>query len=277
MGKVVTSHHLPSGNTGEGMARVRRFGLRCTLLCLTLWGVLCAAASSIEAVEPADRIAAGEATAETAGPPKNIADLKTLEQRIRKTVAQVSPSVVAIAGGSGVVISDDGYVLTVAHVGERAGRQVVVIFPDGRRARALTLGNDHGADAGMAKITDPGPWPHAETASSGDLKPGQWCLTLGYPITFEHGKPPVLRLGRVLRNERPAIITDCTIMGGDSGAPLFNLDGKVVAIGTKCNNALVFNIHVPLDRFADVWDRLAKGEDFDSLAPKPSGDAGESQ
>ncbi len=166
-----------------------------------------------------------------------------------------------------MVISADGYVLTVAHVGERAGRQVVVVFPDGRRARAVTLGNDHGADAGMAKITDPGPWPHAEMASSGDLKPGQWCLTLGYPITFEHGRPPVVRVGRVLHNERPAIITDCTIMGGDSGAPLFNLEGKVVAIGTKCNNAIVFNLHVPMDRFAEVWDRLAKGEDFDSLAP----------
>jgi serine protease Do len=269
MDKVVTPHHFPSRNRAEGMTPLGRFGLRCVLLCLAVWGALFAAASSIEAVELGKGPAAWEATAETASPPRTIADLKALEQRIQKTVAQVSASVVSLAGGSGVVISSDGYLLTVAHVDEHAGRWIVVVFPDGRRARAVTLGNDHGADAGMAKITDPGPWPHAEMASSADLKPGQWCLTLGYPITFEHGKPPVLRIGRVLRNEKPAIITDCTIMGGDSGAPLFNLDGKVVAIGTMCDRSLSVNLHVPMDRFSAVWDRLAKGEDFDSLEPKP--------
>ncbi|MGA2034320.1 MAG: S1C family serine protease [Thermoguttaceae bacterium] len=203
------------------------------------------------------------------GPPKTIADLKALEQRIRRTVAQVSASVVAVSGGSGVVISEDGYLLTVAHVDQRAGRPLVVVFPDGRRAKAVTLGNDFGADAGMAKISDPGPWPHAQMASSGDLRPGQWCLTLGYPITFEPGRAPVVRIGRVLANEKTVIITDCTIMGGDSGAPLFDLDGKVVAIGTKCDNSVAHNLHVPLDRYTAVWKRLAASEDFDSLAPKP--------
>lgn len=198
--------------------------------------------------------------------PRGIAELKALEQIVQRTVAKVTPSVVSVAGGSGVCISRDGFVLTVAHVAERAGRPVVVIFPDGRHARAVTLGNDHGLDASMVKITDPGPWPYAEMASSGNLKTGQWCLTLGYPADFAHGRPPLLRIGRVLSNEHHGVITDCTIMGGDSGAPLFNLEGKVVAIGTMCDPALVYNIHVPMDRFADVWQRLAKAEDFDSLA-----------
>jgi serine protease Do len=231
-------------------------------------GLLLTATGAPLAAQPAVRPASPLASADATAPPRSIADLKALEQTVQRIVAKVSPSVVSVAGGSGVVISADGYVLTVAHVNDRAGRQVVVAFPDGRHARAITLGNDHGADAGMVRITDKGPWPYAEMKSSADLKPGQWCLTLGYPATFQHGKLPVLRIGRVLRNERLGIITDCTIMGGDSGAPLFNLDGKVVAIGTKCDNSLVYNIHVPLDRFSDAWGQLTKGEDFNSLAPK---------
>ena len=236
---------------------------------LALLSLLFVTVKPAAAAEPAEATSIA-ANANSTRPPRDIADLKALEQRIRKTVAEVSPSVVSVAGASGVVISDDGYVLTVAHVGQRAGRSVIVTFPDGRRAQAVTLGNDYGTDAGMVKISSPGPWPHAKTTSSRDLKPGQWCLTLGYPMTFEHGKPPVVRIGRILRNEKGAVITDCTIMGGDSGAPLFDLDGKVLAIGTKCDNSLVYNIHVPLDRFTAVWDRLVQGEDFDSLAPKPA-------
>ena len=259
---------IPRGSTAKLATNFCRPGLVLALGGLMVWGVLLAVAGPVVAVEPPPRRATGQASADSNRPPKTIADLKTLEQRIRKTVAQVSPSVVALAGASGVVISADGYLLTVAHVGQRAGRSITVIFPDGRRAKAVTLGNDSGIDAGMAKISDPGPWPHAEMAASGDLKPGQWCLTLGYPMTFEPGRAPVVRVGRVLRNDKTGVITDGPIMGGDSGAPLFDLDGKVIAIGTMCDKSLAYNIHVPMDRFAAVWDRLVRGEDFDSLAPK---------
>ena len=214
---------------------------------------------------------ASQASTEATGPPKSIADLKALEVRVQKTVANVTPSVVSVSGGSGVVVSKEGLVLTVAHVGQRAGRSVFVIFPDGRRDRAITLGNDRGADAGMVKITDPGPWPSAEIGTSADLKPGQWCLTLGYPITFDLGRPPIVRIGRVLTTWKTEMVTDCTIMGGDSGAPLFNLDGKVIGIGTKCDVSLVYNLHVPINCFRAVWKPLTESKDFDSLDEKNSG------
>ena len=247
--------------------RVRHPHLILVLQGLTACALLLVVAGPVTPAEPKGEPPRLQAGAEATGPPQGIADLKALEDRIREAVTKVTPSVVSVSGGSGVVVSTDGYVLTVAHVGRRAGRNVSVIFPDGRRARAVTLGNDHGVDAGMVKISDNGPWPSAELGNSADLKPGQWCLTLGYPITFEHGKPPVVRVGRVLSNRKTEIITDCTIMGGDSGAPLFNLDGKVVGIGTKCDASLVHNIHVPIDRFRDGWEPLTKGKDFDSLVP----------
>jgi serine protease Do len=68
----------------------------------------------------------------------------------------------------------------------------------------------------------------------------------------------------VLRNGSTAIVTDCTIMGGDSGGPLFDVDGKVIGIGSRCDNRLTTNIHVPIDCYQEHWDRLVKGEDFNS-------------
>ena len=193
-----------------------------------------------------------------------LADLRELEQKLQTTLRRVVPCVVAVAGGSGVVISEDGLVLTVAHVGNRAGRRVSIVFPDGRRVAGETLGNDAGVDAGLIKITEDGKWPYAEMGTSADLTVGQWCLALGYPVTFPRGKPPAARIGRVLRNGTTSIITDCTIMGGDSGGPLFDIDGKVIGVGSRCDNRLTTNIHVPIDCYRQHWDRLVKGEDFNS-------------
>ena len=200
-----------------------------------------------------------------AGPPAGIADLKALEARIQTTVSKVAPCVVGVSGGSGVVVSEDGRVLTMAHVSERAGRSATVTSPDGRRVRAVTLGNDHGVDAGLVKIVEGGPWPHVEMGHSGDLQPGQWCLTLGYPVSFDRGKSPVLRIGRVLRSGPTIIMADSKIMGGDSGGPLFDIEGRVIGIGSRCDDRVILNVHVPIDCFRNQWERLVKGEDFNSL------------
>ncbi len=199
--------------------------------------------------------------------PASLADLKVLEQQIQQVVKKVTPAVVAVSGGSGVVVSPDGLILTVAHVGVHAGRQVTVTFPDGQRAHGRTLGNDHGVDAGMVKLDGQGPWPYADLGVSADLEQGQWCVTLGYPVSFQRGKAPVVRLGRILRNRGGMIFADCKIMGGDSGGPLFDLQGHVIGIGSRCDDDLLLNIHVPVDSYRDNWNRLLQGEDFDSLAP----------
>lgn len=208
--------------------------------------------------------------AETIGDlsPDSIADLKALELQVQAVAKKATPCVVGVSGGSGVVVSKDGLILTVAHVGERADRRVTVTFPDGRRVRGRTLGNDHGIDAGMVQLDDKGPWPYAEVGTSDDLEPGQWCVTLGYPVSFDRGKPPVVRLGRILRNRSGMIFADCKIMGGDSGGPLFDLEGRVIGIGSRCDDDILLNIHVPIDSFRKNWDRLVQGEDFDSLSPK---------
>jgi serine protease Do len=190
--------------------------------------------------------------------------LKELERKALDVIPKVMPAVVAVSGGSGVVVSQEGLVLTVAHVGRRAGRRVLMTFPDGRSVQGVTLGNDEAVDAGMIKITDQGTWPHVQLGRSADVQTGQWCLAMGYPVMFERAKPPVVRIGRVLRSGATTIVTDCTIMGGDSGGPLFDLDGKLIGIGSRCDNRLTVNIHVPVDCYHDNWDRLTSSEDFDS-------------
>jgi serine protease Do len=230
---------------------------RTMLLCLvagaSLWGQ---EASSVVATSTTPSASAASAAT---------LDLKSLEQRARETLDKVVPAIVAVSGGSGVIVTADGYVLSAAHVGVRPNRRVSFTFADGRVVRGRTLGNDQGVDAGLMKIDGDGPFPFVPMGTSTEVQAGSWCLALGYPVSFERGKPPALRLGRVLASRPTMMVTDCTIMGGDSGGPLLDLDGNLIGISSRCDDRLTTNIHVPVDCFRAVWDRLKGGEDFNSL------------
>jgi serine protease Do len=101
---------------------------------------------------------------------------------------------------------------------------------------------------------------------SSDLNIGQWCLATGHPGGFERGRPPVLRLGRVLAiDENSAITTDCTLIGGDSGGPLFDVEGNVIGIHSRIGGPLNVNLHVPINTYREEWTRLAAGEEWGHL------------
>jgi len=137
---------------------------------------------------------------------------------------------------------------------------VTLILHDGRRIKGKTLGGNRGIDSGLIQITDKGEFPHVEMGKSSELKKGQWVIATGNPGGFRTGRTPPVRLGRVLENNRGLIRTDCTLVGGDSGGPLFDMDGKVVGIHSRIGGAITTNIHVPVDTYRETWDRLAKGE-----------------
>jgi serine protease Do len=200
--------------------------------------------------------------------PENLESVRLLEQHVQALLERIRPATVALSGGSGVVVSQDGFILTCAHVNQRPGRLVTVTFPDGKRVKAVTLGNNHGVDAGMVKITDEGEYPFVPMGSSADAQPGQWCLAVGYPVSFSRGLQPAVRLGRVSVNKPRMIVSDCAIMGGDSGGPLFDLYGNVIGINSRVNNSLEMNIHVPVDVYRESWDRFIASQDWSDQTPR---------
>jgi serine protease Do len=67
-------------------------------------------------------------------------------------------------------------------------------------------------------------------------------------------------LGRVLYGDNTTLCTDVTLVGGDSGGPLFNLKGEVVGIHSRIGRRIVSNFHVPIDQYHTTWDRLVAGQ-----------------
>jgi serine protease Do len=198
--------------------------------------------------------------------PTTLADLKGFEQHVEKIVARVSPAVVAVevggGSGSGVVISADGVVLCAAHVCGEPDRDVTFTFPDGKKAKGKTLGTNHEMDAGLMRITDKGEWPHVEVGELNRAGLGDWVLALGHPGGFDARRSTVVRLGRIIRLVSFALQSDCTLIGGDSGGPLFDMYGRVVAIHSRISDSTAENFHVPIGIFQETWERLANGEDW---------------
>ena len=196
--------------------------------------------------------------------PADLEQLKVMEQRSGELLTEVLPAIVNVqvgaAQGSGVVVSRDGYVLTAAHVIGRPNLNARIKFPDGREVNAKTLGMNRGVDSGMLKITDPGNYPYDEVGQSDDLKNGKWLLAIGHPGGWDEKRGLVLRVGRLLYKNPTVLRTDCVLVGGDSGGPLFDFEGRVVGIHSRIGNALWDNFHVPVDSFSEEWDQLVAGK-----------------
>ena len=197
--------------------------------------------------------------------PQSVQQLQDLEERVKLMVDKVLPATVALridrrgTQGSGVVVDAEGLILTAGHVISYPGRSCTVTFPDGRRVAAETLGS-HSSDAGMVRITEPGDYPFVEIADR-RLEDGEWCIGLGHPGGLESGREPVVRLGRVLKgNSRGFVRTDSQIIRGDSGGPLFDLDGRLIGIHSRLEARFTANYHVPMAAFRDRWDELVDAE-----------------
>lgn len=200
--------------------------------------------------------------------PENKQDLLAIQKHIKRLLKHTLPATVGVivgaAQGSGVIVSKDGIVLTAGHVSALPDRKCQIIMPDGRILKGKTLGADHAMDSGMIQITDKGEYPFCEMGSSADVKPGDWCLAIGHPGGWQKGRSPVVRLGRVQSESKSFIQTDCALVGGDSGGPLFDMHGKVIGIHSRIGNLITANLHVPVDTYRSTWDRLAAGEEWGS-------------
>lgn len=141
-----------------------------------------------------------------------------------------------VSGGSGFIISADGYVITNHHVVDEAD-EVRVTLKDRREFKAKVIGSDEQSDVALLKIDATG-LPTVALGDSDRVKPGQWAVAIGSPfgLSYTVTAGVVSAVGRNLNPEQryvPFIQNDLAINRGNSGGPLFNLDGQVIGINSQ--------------------------------------------
>ena len=152
---------------------------------------------------------------------------------------QVPRSRIEKGQGSGVIFSEEGLVLTNAHVIEKTD-QLIVGLSDGRRVVGNVVGEDSLTDLAVIKLKAKGPWPTAQLGDSDNLKVGDWAIAVGNPFGLENTvtlgiisnlNRDVAQLG--ISDKRIDLIqTDAAINPGNSGGPLLNSAGEVIGINT---------------------------------------------
>jgi len=137
--------------------------------------------------------------------------------------------------GSGFIVTGDGYILTNAHVVENAD-EVTVKTTDRREYTAKVVGSDAATDVAVLKI-DAKNLPTVKIGDASKLRPGEWVIAIGSPFGFENSVTAgiVSATSRSMpgSNYAPFIQTDVAVNPGNSGGPLFNLNGEVVGINSQ--------------------------------------------
>lgn len=206
-----------------------------------------------------------------------IRNLKIVEQQVKKHLEKNTAVTVAIISesgdaGSGVIISRDGIILTAAHVVQNEDR-VMVVFADGKTAMARVLGANFTRDAAMIKLVDGNDWPFVELGDSDAMKVGDFVVALGHAKGFDPTRRAPVRLGRLQNDGKQRfMISECTLIGGDSGGPLFDTEGRLVGIHSSIGPVLRINNHVPVNVFKKDWEYLIQGKRWGYLGAHPMSD-----
>ncbi len=164
--------------------------------------------------------------------------------------------------GSGFILSEDGYVITNAHVIQNA-TGITIGLPDGREFDAETVGSDERTDVALLKVDAEG-LPTLVLGDSDKLKVGQWVLAIGSPFGFEYTATQgiVSALSRSLPTENyvPFIQTDVAVNPGNSGGPLFDLDGHVIGVNSqifsRSGGYMGLSFAIPVNVVRSVADQL---------------------
>ncbi len=189
--------------------------------------------------------------------------LDKIQSRMQKVVSEKLNTVVKLGSGSGVIVSPNGHILSMHHVIEGFPEQFQVIVGGDQKVTVQKLGSNRLADLAMLKIKSDQTWPYSELGCSSVLKPGQWTVALSYPAYLSGSKPPLAQLARVLATSPRWVGWDPTgSAGGVCGGPIFDLEGKLIAInggGPYSNRGMVVT---SIDFFREEWSRLARGDRY---------------
>lgn len=212
--------------------------------------------------------AAGAIPLNTKKAPESLGDLNALQAAMLAAIPRAQAATVNIdlgdGSGSGVIVTAEGLVMTAAHVSTGVGKEVTVDMPDGTKLKAETLGLDSETDAALIQITeklpDGKPFPFVDINKSDDTKLGDWVFSLGHSGGFDKARGAVSRIGRLVRVANTTYQTDGALIGGDSGGPLFDMEGRLIGIHSRVGAVVGVNMHVPVKVFTDNWDRMLKSE-----------------
>ncbi|GIW71344.1 MAG: serine endoprotease DegQ [Planctomycetota bacterium] len=166
---------------------------------------------------------------------------RRLQAEVQAAVARAAPAFITVSGGSGVVISPEGWALTNHHVvaGHRIGDRWWVRLRGDRPYIAQLVGTDPQGDIALLKLESEQPLPWVPLGDSDALRVGELVLALGNPFGLAEDAEPTVTLGVVsaLHLNRggysDAIQTDAPLNPGNSGGPLLNLAGELVGINGR--------------------------------------------
>jgi len=162
--------------------------------------------------------------------------------------------------GSGFIITQDGYVMTNAHVVADADT-IYVTLPDKREFKARLVGSDKRTDVALLKIDATG-LPKLALGDSDKVRAGEWVLAIGSPFGLENSVTAgiVSAKGRDTGDYTPFIQTDVAVNPGNSGGPLINLRGEVIGINSqiysRSGGYMGISFAIPIDEAMRVTDQL---------------------
>ena len=242
--------------------------------------------SKASVAEAREREATARASSKVEARRGALEEMRRLEADLTAVADRVMDSFVFIQGGSGFLISEDGYILTNEHVVARPGggltSEVIVTFRRGKQLRADVVGHDPGGDVALLKLRKPPGRPALEFGNSDALDIGQRVIAVGDPFLvgseerFLRLAPPdyepavslgvVSALHRYSEGYPDAIQVDAAVNPGNSGGPLLTLDGKVVGINGKIENPFGVGINagigyaVPINQIKRFLEPLKQAD-----------------
>lgn len=181
------------------------------------------------------------------------------EEELTRVIEKANAAFVFVGGGSGLVVSSDGYILTNHHVAGDRKQWVVRIEGTGKMSVCDLVGTDPVGDLALLKVRDGRNLAYVEFGDIAKVKVGEQVLAVGDPFKLaDEDGPPSVSLGTVSAlhrfqgNYSDAIQTDCAVNPGNSGGPLLTLDGKLIGItgqimsrfGAKANTGIGYAIPV---------------------------------
>ena len=174
--------------------------------------------------------------------------ISNLVKRVNPTVASIAVESVTRGvffdfndegAGSGVVIRDDGYIVTNYHVVQNAD-EIAVSLPSGDTYTAKVVGQDLITDLAVIKVDNEDPLPTADLVSSDAANVGDWVVAVGNSLALKGGPTVTLGIisakGRTIDTQHGVLYdmiqTDAAINDGNSGGPVVNMSGEVIGIST---------------------------------------------